>query len=310
MIIATGQLPCDGPEKLRSAYDVIEVSGHSDYEKLGEDASQIRAAVSVAPFDFPRALFDRLPALEFIAHWGVGYDSINNEVRKSRSVKLTNTPDVLSDAVAEMAVTHLLCLSRDIHAANRYVRDGNWRSANSFPLSRGLKNRNIGIMGLGRIGFEIARRLIPFKSTIRYWQRTQRSDVPFDFEPNLRKLASWSDYLIISVPGGKSTNKIVDEQVINAVGPNGGIVNVSRGSVIDEKALISALDSGQLGCAGLDVFDNEPNINPWFLSSELVSLSPHVGSGTQETFQAMSDTVIANMAAFFQGSPLLTPVDD
>ena len=306
-IVATGELPSDGEQLLEQSYSAVRLWKPGEKSKLPKLAEKIEAAVSVAPNPFSRDLINALPHLKLISHFGVGYDSVDIAAASERGIAVTNTPDVLSDAVAELACVHVLMLARGCLAADRFVRSGRWAKG-SFPLTRGLKGARVGIVGLGRIGVEIANRLLAFKAEIRYWQRRKRPDVDFVFESGLVELAAWSDYLVIAVPGGANTAGLVNEAVIASVGPEGAIVNISRGSVIDEVALVAALESGRLGGAGLDVFLNEPvTVGPLLESSKTV-VSPHMASGTEDTFKAMTDLVLENLAAFYAGNSLLTPV--
>lgn len=250
-------------------------------------------------------VLEKLPALEIISVFGVGVDAIDLAEVKRRGIAVTTTVDVLTEDVADQALALLIALARKIVAADQFVRSGN-TAWSSFPLSRRVSGKKAGILGLGGIGKALAKRLLAMDVTISYTNR-KPADVPYRFEPNLEKLAADSDFLIITASGGPSSRGLVNDRVLDALGPNGLLVNVSRGSIIDEPALISALENSHIGGAGLDVFEGEPKISPKFFTLENVVLAPHAGSGTVETRAAMGQLVIDNLAAHFAGQPLLTP---
>jgi lactate dehydrogenase-like 2-hydroxyacid dehydrogenase len=255
------------------------------------------------------AMMDAAPDLRMIALASVGYDRVDVEHARARGITITNTPDVLTDDVADLAIGLMLAVARRLPARDLYVRQGRWAREGAPPLARRASGRRIGILGLGRIGQAIALRARPFASEIGYFSRHPKAEgegyVYFD-DPVA--LAAWSDTLIVAVSGGAPTAGLVSRAVIEALGPDGTLVNVARGSVVDEDAMVAALIDGRLGAAGLDVFADEPNVPAPLLGLDNVVLIPHQGSATRETRKAMGDLALANLAAFFAGKPLLTPI--
>lgn len=256
---------------------------------------------------FTAEMMDKLPALEVIASFGVGTDSIDLNAAKARGIRVTNTPEVLNDAVAELALGLMLSLCRQIVDADRFVRDGKWLDG-GYPLTGELTGAKVGIIGLGRIGKEIANRCQAFKMQVSYHGRREQAFQPYPYYADLEDMARDVDWIIAVVPGDPSTAGMVSESVLTALGPNGAIVNVGRGSLIDEPAMLRLLKSGDLGGAALDVFDEEPKMSEdlWGLSN--VVLSPHQGSATNKTRWAMGDLVVRNLLAAKAGDPLITPV--
>ena len=284
------------------------------FECLGEDAlaanpalaGQVRAILTRSNKAVPEALIERLPNLGLIATCGVGFDLIPVAFARERGIAVSHTPDVLNAAVAEMTVGLLLAMLRHIPAADRYMRAGSWAKA-AYPLTASLTGKRVGIAGMGRIGREIARRLAPFDVTLGYYGRRPQ-DLPWHFESELAGLAAWCDILILMVPGGAATARIANREVFEALGPDGYLLNVARGSVVDEDALIEALRERRIAGAALDVFDDEPDVDPRFLTLDNVVLSPHAGSATHETRAAMIDLTLDNIQAFLAGGKPLTPV--
>jgi lactate dehydrogenase-like 2-hydroxyacid dehydrogenase len=261
-----------------------------------------------APLD--AAGMDALPQLRIIANYGVGYDSIDVAAATARDIRVTNTPDVLNDDVADLALALALMTSRDLVRADAWARSGEWAARGPMPLARKLSGRRAGIVGLGRIGRGIADRAAAFRMPVHYHSRHPK-DVPagWTYHADPVALAAASDVLFVALVGGPQTAGYVSERVIAALGPEGVIVNISRGSTIDEPAMIAALESGRLRGAGLDVFGNEPAIDPRLARLDNVVLAPHVGSATTETRAAMGQVQRDNLAAFFAGQPLPTPVN-
>jgi lactate dehydrogenase-like 2-hydroxyacid dehydrogenase len=251
----------------------------------------------------------RLPALEIIANFGVGYDNIDVRAAAAQRVMVTNTPGVLDAEVADLAVGLLLATLRRIPQADRFVRDGRWPSG-SFPLSPTLRGRRVGIVGLGAIGKEIARRLEGFDVPIAYHGRSRQDDVPYDYHPTPAALAAASDALIVIVPGGAGTQRLIDADVLAALGPEGVLVNVARGSVVDQDALIAALQAGTIGGAGLDVYADEPHVPDALCAMPNVVLLPHIGSASEATRAAMGRLVVDNLVAWFDGGDPVTPVPE
>src|SRR5689334_9401664 len=252
-------------------------------------------------------LIAALPALEIIACYGVGVDAIDLAAARARSIVVTNTPDVLTDDVADLGVALLLAASRRICQGDRHVRSGAWLKGD-MALMRKFTGSKVGILGLGRIGQAIARRCAAFDSEIAWHGPRAKPDVPWRFVPSLVALAKESDFRVLSCPGGAATRNLVDRSVLDALGPQGILVNVSRGSVVDEAALVAALADGRLGGAALDVFVDEPRVPPALFAMDNVVLQPHVASATVETRGAMGDLVINNLRNHFAGRPVITPV--
>ena len=252
-------------------------------------------------------LMDKLPKLEIVANFGVGYDSIDTKAAKARNVRVTNTPNVLNDAVAEIAIGLMIALARRIPQADQFVRQGKWPQGN-FPLLTELNGKTLGILGLGRIGKEIALRAQAMKMRVVYHGRHKQPDEPFVFYSDLTDMARDIDWLLIIAPGGKGTEKIVSRQVLTALGPEGYLVNMARGTLVDEAALVELLTSKALGGAALDVFEKEPQVPEALFALDNVVLSPHQGSATHQTRNKMGALVVANLDAWFAGDPLISPV--
>ncbi len=283
---------------------------HRLYEADDKDAllAQIAPDISaLAGMRVDAALMDRLPNLKLIANFGVGYDGIDTAAARARGIHVTNTPNVLNDAMAEITIGLMVSLARRIPQADRYIRDGKW-PAMPFPLQSELNGKTVGIVGLGRIGLEIAQRCQAMKMRVVYHSRSKRLHSPYVYYSKLVDMARDVDWLVVITPGGKGTAKLVNADVLTALGANGFLVNMARGSVVDETALITALENKTIAGAALDVFENEPNVPEAFWKMDNVILSPHMGSATNQTRDAMGALVVANIDAFFAGEPLLTPV--
>jgi len=254
-------------------------------------------------------LMDALPKLRVIAHYGVGYDGVDVDAATARGIRVSNTPDVLTDEVADFSVGLMLATMRHIPQGDRYVRAGHWESRGPMPFTQRVWGRKLGILGMGRIGRAIARRCEAFRMEIAYHSRN-RADVSYQYYPALIDLAKAVDVLIAIVPGGAETRHIVDRAVLDALGPEGVFINVARGSVVDQAALIDALREGSLGAAGLDVFDDEPHVPQALIEmTDNVVVQPHHASATHETRLAMGRLVLENLRAGIAGKPLLTPVN-
>jgi hydroxypyruvate reductase len=252
-------------------------------------------------------LIDTLPKLELIACYGVGVDAIDLARAKARGVPVTTTPDVLTADVADMAVALILATTRRIVRGDRYVRSLEWPAKGEMPLTRRVTGKRVGIVGLGRVGKALAKRLTAFDMTVSYTDVKAQPDQPYTFNPDLIALASDNDFLVITAAGGPASRKMVNRAVLEALGPQGTLINVSRGSILDEDALVQALQDGKLGAAGLDVFANEPHVPQALFGMDNVVLMPHHSSGTVESRTAMGELVIGNLEAHFTGKPLLTP---
>ena len=270
-------------------------------------APKVRGLATFGPLPVDGALMDRLPKLEVIANFGVGVDAINLADAKSRGIIVTNTPDVLNEAVADTALALILNTVREFPQAERHLRAGRWASQGPYPLTADAGGKTLGILGLGRIGEAIAKRALACGMKIRYHNRN-RKDVPYPYDPDPVALAANSDVLMVVTPGGPETSKLVGAKVLDALGPKGYLVNIARGSVIDEPLLLRYLQEKRIAGAGLDVFVDEPNVPPAFFSLENCVLFPHVGSATQETRKAMGDLQIENLRLHFSGKPVRTRV--
>ena len=274
---------------------------------LDSVADKVRGVVTITGTGPSAALIDRLPKLEIIAVASVGYDAIDLEHARTKGIPVTNTPGVLDDDVADLAIALMINAARHLVASDRHVRDGKWLT-DKYPLARTASNKRVGILGMGRIGRAIAKRAKAMGNSIAYHTRTQVADLTYRHYPSLVELARDSDFLIAIIPATPQTNKMVNHAVLEALGPDGIFINVARGSVADEDALVAALKSGALGGAGLDVFADEPNVPETLFGMNNVVLAPHVGSATVETRRAMSQLVLDNLDVHFAGRPLLTPV--
>jgi lactate dehydrogenase-like 2-hydroxyacid dehydrogenase len=272
------------------------------------EMDRVRAVATGGGSGLPRTIMDRLPALEIIAINGVGTDAIDLAEAAKRSIRVTTTLDVLTDDVADLAIGLMLACLRKIVAGDRFVRSGLWAQGGVPALGRRVSGRRLGVLGLGRIGRAVATRASAFGMSVSYHSRRPLADVPYAYADNAIELARTSDVMVVATTGGAQSQRLVDARVLEALGPEGVLINVARGSVVDEAALIVALETGALGAAGLDVFDKEPNVPAALLNSDRVVLQPHRGSATVETRAAMAALVLDNLVAHFEGRPLPTPV--
>lgn len=278
-------------------------------EIVAAHGPRIRAIATRGRERTDAALLERLPALEIVANFGVGYDSIDVPAAIRRGIVVTNTPDVLDDEVADFTVGLLLATVRRLPQADRYLRAGRWREA-QFPLGPTLRDRTVGLIGMGRIGQRIARRIAAFDVPVVYHSRRPRADVPYRHHPDLLSMAREVDTLVVIVPGGKETRHLVDARVLEALGPRGILVNVARGSVVDQDALVRALEQGTILAAGLDVFADEPNVPEALVALDNAVLIPHCGSATHHTRGRMGRLVVDNLVSWFEGRGPVTPVPE
>lgn len=274
---------------------------------LTEHAETIEVAVANAGGGVDAALMDRLPNLRLIAHYAVGYDSTDAAAATERGITISNTPDVLTDCTADLAVGLTIDTMRRITSGDRFIRAGRWGST-AFPLARRLTGAQVGILGLGRIGTAIAQRLTGFNCEIRYHSRRPVAEVPYDHVDSPISLAQAVEVLIVVVPGGPATENLVGAEMLRALGPRGYLINIARGSVVDQEALVTALTDGTIAGAGLDVFRDEPRVPPALWDLDNVVLAPHIGSATEETRQEMADLVLANVDSWFRTGTAVTPV--
>ncbi|PZQ43832.1 MAG: 2-hydroxyacid dehydrogenase [Micavibrio aeruginosavorus] len=295
-------------EALEKEFEILWLYKEKDPERLLQDRrNDIVAIVSVFAMPVSRTLIEALPNLEIIAQYAVGYDNIDLEAARERGIMVTNTPDVLTDDTADTALSLLLAVSRRICEGDMYVRVGKWLNG-SMPLGNSLGSKTAGIVGMGRIGQAITSRCAAFGMKILYTGPRKKDGISYDYEPDLEKLAEKADYLILACPGGAKTHHMVHAPILEALGPKGFLVNISRGSVVNEEDLITALKNKKIAGAGLDVFANEPHVPEELIKMDNVVLLPHIGSATVETRAKMGQLVIDNLLAHFDGKPLLTPV--
>lgn len=304
-ILVTQRLHGNCLAALEHAFAVHRLFEAPDRDRLlAEVGPRIRG---IAGGHVDAALMDRLPGLEVVANFGVGYDSVDVVAAKARNIRVTNTPDVLNDAVAELTIGLMIALARRLPQADRFVRAGSWRTG-AYPLQRELTGKVVGILGLGRIGREIAVRAQAMKMRVLYCGRRAQPREPYVYYEDLVAMARAADWLVAVAPGGKATEKLISRQVLEALGPEGMLVNMGRGSLVDEPAMVEMLQSGALGGAALDVFVDEPEVPEALFGLDNVVLSPHQGSATTETRDLMGALLVDNLKAHFSGAPLLTPV--
>ncbi len=306
-VLVLAPLPDFLLEPLRAAHVCHDYFHASDKAALlAEVGAQIRGIVMAGGSVSPVALLERLPKLQIISVFGVGYDGVPVDWCRANGIRVTNTPDVLTEDVADTASALVLMTSRRLIAANRFLHAGSWTQG-AFPLAHALRGKLAGIVGLGRIGKAIAHRLEAHGMCIAYHGRT-RQEASWEFFESLIELARAVDFLIVACPGGAATKHLINAAVLEALGAKGTLINIARGSVVDETALIAALQSGSIRGAGLDVFENEPQVPQALMQCENAVLLPHLGSGTHETRAEMARLVVENLAAHFTGNALLTPV--
>ncbi|SLN67773.1 Glyoxylate/hydroxypyruvate reductase B [Aquimixticola soesokkakensis] len=298
----------DDMAALASKFTLHSFDARSALDGLGAAAKSSRAIVTNGHTPLERALIEELAQLELVACGSAGFDSLDTETLKARGIRLTNTSPALTDDVADTAILLMLAARRNLIRAHAYVQDGSWGTKGMFALQSSVKGKNVGIVGLGQIGAAIAARCAVMGANVGYFGRTQKAGVDYKFEPDLTALARWSDILILAVSGGAGTRGLVSKNVIQALGPNASLINVSRGTVVDEPALIAALQNGDLASAGLDVFENEPAPDEQLTALANVTLFPHHASGTFETRAAMSRLVRENLIAYFDDKPLVSQV--
>lgn len=299
----------DLQQSLETHFEVIRLWESADKANtLKTVAGRVHILLTSAMTPTRAELIDQLPALKAICSMGVGFDAIDVEYAQSKGIPVSNTPDVLNDCVADLAFSLVLSCARQVVRGDQLVRSGQWGQAPALPLGRSVHHKKMGIVGLGRIGHAIAQRAAGFSMTIGYHNRTERTESPYTYFPSLKALAEWSDFLVIATVGGAQTRHLVNREVLQALGPKGIIVNIARGSVIDEQALIDCLHNGEVGGAGLDVFEHEPHVPDALKQLPNVVLLPHIGSATTETRRAMASLVLENAFSFLQHGHLTTPI--
>jgi hydroxypyruvate reductase len=294
-------------QELQETYVVHDRTYETDAAAFALAAPRIRAIAGGGESQVTAALMTLLPALEIVSVFGVGYDRYDVAAARARNIPITNTPDVLTDDVADLGIALMLAIARTVPQADKFVREGKWPSG-PLPLARKVTGARLGIVGLGRIGSAIARRAAGFDMSIAYTSRNKVADSPYTYYPTPSALAAEVDFLMVITPGGAGTQGLINAEVLTALGKKGYLINVARGSVIDESALIEALKNDVIAGAALDVFENEPNVPEALRAMNNVVLTPHVASATWQTRRAMADLAFGNLQAHFAGNPLLTPV--
>ncbi len=308
-ILVPGKLHPHAAKRIDSRFELLTIEKADPSLVTGEVAARVRGMAAMTVVD--AAFIDALPNLEIIANFGVGYDAVDAAHAGRRNIMVTNTPDVLTEEVADTAVGLLLNTVREFPRAEAWLREGRWAREGGYPLSRGsLRGRTVGIFGMGRIGRAIAHRLSAFGLPIAYHNRRRLNDVSYAYHETLVGLAAAVDTLICVAPGGAETHKAVNADVLKALGENGVFVNIGRGSTVDEAALITALKEGTIFAAGLDVFENEPQVPEALVALENASLLPHVGSASVVTREAMADLVVDNLISWFTQNRAITPVPE
>lgn len=306
-LILTGPALPSAVAALHAEFNVHPFWQAEDKAKFLKAHAKTRFVAASGHAKLGAALMDQLPGLEIISNFGVGVDNIDLTAAKARNIRVTNTPDVLSDAVAELTMGLMLASCRQMVRADAFARQGAWTEG-PFPLTSELTGATVGILGLGRIGKEIARRCQAFKMQVVYHGRRAQPFEPYRFYASLVEMAADCDWLVAVVPGDTGTEGLVSRDVLAALGPQGTFVNLGRGSLVDEPAMIALLQSGELGGAALDVFSGEPHVAPALCALDNVILSPHNGSATTKTRWAMGDLFVRNLVAHRDGMPLISPV--
>jgi lactate dehydrogenase-like 2-hydroxyacid dehydrogenase len=306
-ILQTGSLSPYFDAAIAESFEVYPLWKQDDPAGyLARHGRAIEGVATSAPIGATTELIEALPALKVISCRGIGFDRIDLDRARQRGIQVSGTPDVLTDCTADLAVGLLIDLARDISASDRFVRAGRWRTG-KYRLTTHVSGKRLGIVGLGKIGRAVAQRTAGFAMEVRYTNRKPAEGIPLRYEPTLEGLARWADFLLVAVPGGPATRHLISSSVLEALGPEGFLINISRGTVVDQDALVAALTKGTVAGAGLDVFADEPTVPEALLRLDNVVLTPHIGSGTVETRKAMEDLVLANLEAFFKSGKVLTP---
>ncbi|MBD9395065.1 2-hydroxyacid dehydrogenase [Acidovorax sp. ACV01] len=308
-ILQIGRLPLPALEaELATRYHVACLADQPDPASfLAAQGAEFTGVVTTASIGLKAEVIAALPRLQVISSFGVGFDALDIGAAKARGVQVGYTPGVLNDCVADMAFALMLDVSRGIAASDRFVRRGEWPQAR-FALGTRVSGKRLGIVGMGRIGQAVAERASGFRMEVGYHNRRPAEGCPLSYFESLTALAQWADYLVLTVAGGTGTRHLVNRDVLNALGPNGYLINVARGSVVDEAALIEALTERRIAGAGLDVFENEPSVPDALMALDNVVLTPHTASATHETRRAMADLVLENLESFYARGSVRVPV--
>lgn len=308
-VLAVAKLHPFYRQALDAHYTVHDRTHELDPVAFKQIAPRILGVAATGESPVPRSLLQSLPSARVVSVFGVGYDGVDVEAALGLRIPVTHTPGVLSDDVADLALALVLTVARRVAQADAFVRAGRWPDG-PIALGRKVSGARMGIVGMGRIGQAIATRAQAFGMSIAYTARTAKGDLPYRFFPDAASLAAASDFLVVITPGGAATRHLINASVLQALGPQGFLINVARGSVVDEQALIQALTEGKIAGAGLDVFADEPRVPEALWSMPQVVLTPHMASATTQTRQAMADLAFANMQAGIEGRPLITPVPE
>jgi hydroxypyruvate reductase len=312
-IFLAATFPAGLRNKIDSSINVIGPFGPSVGATINTDeAATVRGLITMGTLTTDAATMDRFPNLGLISCYGTGYEGVDLDAARKRGIMVTHSPGANASAVADLAMALLLAVSRRIVIADRFVREGGWngRSAARMPLIRGLTGMKIGVFGLGAIGRKIADRAAAFEAEVSYYNRSQKPNVPYPFHESLQALADWADVLMIAVRADGNNRRVVDRRILQALGQEGIVINIARGSIIDEPVLIGMLESGKLGGAGLDVYEREPEVPDSLKALTNVVLTPHIGGGTLDAHEAMQHLIVANIMAYMAGKPVKTPVPE
>ena len=308
-ILQIGRLSNDVNQHLEREYDALALWQQTQSDEfLQQFGADFEVVVTSAAYGLTAAQIALLPNLRAVCSFGVGYDSIDVAALQQKNIVLSNTPDVLTDCVADLAMGLMIDVSRGISAGDRYIRKGLWGSKQRMGMQVRVSGKRLGILGLGRIGAAIAGRAIGFNMEIAYHNRSKHPESDYAYLPSVQALAQWADYLVVACPGGAATEHLVDAAVLSTLGEHGYLINIARGSIVDEQALVQALDNKQIAGAALDVFEHEPKVSQALMENDSVVLTPHIGSATQETRMDMDALLLDNVAAFVQEGRLLTAV--
>ena len=311
-VLIYSRFPKSQMVRIGERFDLLDAAGKPPLEKFSADElKDVRTMITAGGQLLPAAVMDTLPALGAIICYGTGYDGVDFKAAAERGIVVGNSPGANAASVADLALTLLLATTRRLIPADQYVREGGWSGARPSPLMApqpGNAGRKVGVYGMGEIGRKIAARVAAFECDVAYTNRTRYDELPYRYEADLAALVEWCDVLMIAVRAGKETHHIIDAEMLKKLGPNGHVVNISRGSVIDQAALVQALADKTIAGAGLDVFEKEPHAPDALTAFPNVVLTPHIGGHTQDSHRAMQDCVIANLNAYYAGQALPYPV--
>ncbi|MDE1151110.1 MAG: 2-hydroxyacid dehydrogenase [Micavibrio sp.] len=308
-VLVTGPIPAAQLEELEEIYTIHRLWQAEDPEaKLAELRNNITAIVSTAFFGVSARIIKAFPNLEIISHFGVGYDNVDVAAAKERGIVVTNTPDVLTDDTADIGIGLTLCVFRRLVEGDIYVRSGQWAIKGKLPLGRALRGRKMGIVGLGRIGQAVAKRAEAFGIDVSYYGQRRKEGVNYPYHAGLEQMAEAVDILMVTCPYNTATHHLINAKILKSLGKTGVLINIARGKIVDEGALIDALEGGVIAGAGLDVFENEPDVPSALCRLDNVVLQPHQGSATHETRAAMAQLVVNNLRLYFEKAEVLTPV--